>query len=60
MGEVKAIFFDLGDTLISSRIFEPEGELRAIRKVLKLCGLDVPPSKYLPLAKEADALSWST
>ena len=57
MGEVKAIFFDLGDTLISSRIFESEGELRAIRKVLKLYGLDGPPSKYLPLAKEADAFA---
>jgi len=52
---IRAVFFDLGDTLISSRVFEPNGELRAIEKAIELYNLKGRPSKYLPLAKEADA-----
>ncbi len=53
MGTAKALFFDLGDTLINSRIFGPNGELKAVEMVIELCNLNKPPSDYLPLAEEA-------
>jgi len=50
---VKAIFFDLGDTLIDSKIFGPNGELKAAEKVIELYDLNKPPSEILCLAEEA-------
>lgn len=54
---VKAIFFDLGDTLIDSKIFGPNGELKAVEKVIELYNLDRQPSEYLPLIEEANGAS---
>lgn len=51
---VKALFFDLGDTLINSRIFGPNGELKAVEKVIELYHLNKQPSEYLSLAEEAN------
>ena len=50
---VRAIFFDLGDTLINSRIFGPNGELKAVEEVIELVHLNRPPSDYLSLSDEA-------
>ncbi|MCD6333724.1 MAG: HAD family hydrolase [Candidatus Latescibacteria bacterium] len=50
---VRAIFFDLGDTLINSRIFGPNGELKAVEAVVELVHLNRPPSDYLSLSDEA-------
>ena len=50
---IKTIFFDLGDTLINSKIFGPNGELSAVKKVIELYSLSKQPSEYLPLAEEA-------
>ncbi len=50
---VRVLFFDLGDTLINSRIFGPNGELKAVEEVIELVHLTNPPSDYLPLAEEA-------
>ncbi|RKY72115.1 MAG: hypothetical protein DRP97_01090 [Candidatus Latescibacterota bacterium] len=50
---VRAIFFDLGDTLINSRIFGPNGELKAVEEVVELVHLNRPPSDYLSLSDEA-------
>ena len=50
---IRAIFFDLGDTLINSQIFGPNGELKAVEEVIELYHLSKPPSEYLPLAEEA-------
>jgi len=50
---LKAIFFDFGDTLISNRVFNLGGDLRAIEKVIGIYNLDKPPAAYLSPAKEA-------
>ena len=50
---IRTIFFDFGDTLINSRIFGLNGELKAIEKVIELYHLNKAPSEYLSLAEEA-------
>ena len=50
---LKALFFDFGDTLISNRVFNLGGNLKAIEKVIQIYDMDNHPSEHLSLAKEA-------
>lgn len=50
---LRVIFFDLGNTLVSIEVFGLNGNLKAIEKIIMLCGLDKQPSEYLSLAKDA-------
>jgi len=53
---VKAIFFDLGDTLIDSKIFGPNGALTAAEKVIEIYHLNKHPSECLSLVEEANGV----